>query len=62
METMKERQKTLASNLPRNLGLTDEEKKDLYCFMMVGLTDLSKQTELLKKEILDAIEACPPII
>lgn len=60
METMKERQKTLASNLPRNLNMTEEEKKDLYCFLMVGLTDLRHQQDLLKKGVLDEIDDCSP--
>ena len=61
-ETMMERSKTLASNLPRDLNLTEEEKTDLYCFLMVGLTDLKFQKELLRREIMDVIPDCSPQI
>ncbi len=61
-ETTMARTKTLAQNLPRHLDLTPEEKKDLYCFLMVGLTDLKKQPDLLTKGVLDEIEDCSPRI
>ena len=61
-ETMMARTKTLASNLPRNLGLSVEEKKDLYCFLMVALTDLKNQPDLLTKGVLDEIDDCSPRI
>ena len=61
-ETMMERTKTLATNLPRNLNLSDEEKKDLYCFLMVGLTDLKHQQDLITKGVLDEIDDCSPRI
>jgi len=57
-ETTMARTKTLAQNLPRHLDLTPEEKKDLYCFLMVGLTDLKNQAELVSKGVLDEIEDC----
>lgn len=57
-ETMMARTKTLATNLVRNLALSGDEKKDLYCFLMVGLTDLSKQVELTNKGVLDEIDDC----
>lgn len=56
------RTQTLAPNLPRNLALTVEEKKDLYCFLMVGLTDLKNQQDLLSKGVLDEIDDCSPRI
>ncbi len=59
-ERSKERAKLLAPNLPRNLSLTPEEKKDLYCFLMVGLTDLKNQQDLLTKGVLDEIDDCSP--
>jgi hypothetical protein len=59
-ETMDERSKNLAQNLPRNLGLEIEEKKDLYCFLMVALTDIKNQKDLLKKGVLDEIQDCSP--
>lgn len=54
------RTQTLAMNLPRKLMLTPEEKKDLYCFLMVGLTDLKNQQDLLSKGVLDEIDDCSP--
>ncbi len=59
-ETISERSKNLAPNLPRNLGLEIEEKKDLYCFLMVALTDIKNQKDLLKKGVLDEIQDCSP--
>jgi cytochrome c peroxidase len=61
-ETMMARTKTLATNLPRNLGLSVEEKKDLYCFLMVALTDLKNQADLLTKGVLDEIDDCSPLL
>lgn len=61
-ETMMERTKTLAMNLPRNLALTLEEKKDLYCFLMVGLTDLKHQYDLITKGVLDEMDDCSPLL
>jgi hypothetical protein len=59
---MSERTKNLASNLPRNLNLQEEEKIDLYCFLMVALTDLRNQKDLLIKGVLDEITDCSPRI
>lgn len=59
---MNDRAATLAMNLPRNLNLTQEEKTDLYCFLMVGLTDIRNQAELLTKGVLDEIDDCSPRI
>ncbi|MBA2405561.1 MAG: hypothetical protein H0V66_12365 [Bdellovibrionales bacterium] len=61
-ETMMARSKTLAMNLPRSLELTPEDKKDLYCFLMVGLTDLKNQADLITKGVLDEIDDCSPRI
>jgi cytochrome c peroxidase len=52
----------LAMNLPRNLSLTQDEKTDLYCFLMVGLTDLKNQQDLVTKGVLDEIDDCSPRI
>lgn len=57
-----EKLRTLAPNLPRNIGLTDEEKINLYCFLMVGLTDLKDQRYLLNQGVLDEINDCSPRI
>lgn len=54
------RTKTLATNLPRNLALTPDEKKNLYCFLMVGLTDLKNQPDLIAQGVLDEIDDCSP--
>ena len=59
---MNDRMVMMAMNLPRNLGLTQEEKTDLYCFLMVGLTDLKNQQDLLTKGVLDEIDDCSPRI
>ena len=59
-ETKLARTKTLAPNLPRNLGLTPDDKKDLYCFLMVALTDLKNQADLITKGVLDEIDDCSP--
>lgn len=61
-ETALARTRTLAPNLARHLDLTPDEKKDLYCFLMVGLTDLKNQADLLKKGVLDEIDDCSPRI
>ena len=61
-ETALARQRTLAPNLARHLDLTPDEKKDLYCFLMVGLTDLKNQKDLLTKGVLDEIDDCSPRI
>lgn len=58
--TIMARTQTLAPNLPRNLTLSVEEKKDLYCFLMVGLTDLKFQEHLKLKGVLDEIDDCSP--
>lgn len=57
---MNERIQTLAMNLPRSLDLTLDDKKNLYCFLMVGLTDLKNQADLLQKGVLDEIDDCSP--
>jgi cytochrome c peroxidase len=56
------RTKALSPNLPRMLDLTPDEKKDLYCFLMVALTDLKNQADLLTKGVLDEIDDCSPRI
>lgn len=48
--------------LPRFIRFTQEEKKDLYCFLMVGLTDLSLQDHLTQPGVLDEIDDCDPLI
>lgn len=42
-----ERISRLAFNLRRNLNLTDDEKKDLFCFLYFGLTDQKYQKDLI---------------
>lgn len=59
-DRMQERIRTHAMNLPRSLALTQEDKKDLYCFLMVALTDLKDQRDLLNKGVLDEIDDCSP--
>lgn len=58
---MNERIRLLAPNLSRDLSLTQDEKKDLYCFLMVGLTDLKNQGALINKGVLDEIDDCSAI-
>lgn len=53
------RERTLSSNLPRNLYLTAEEKSDLYCFLKVALTDLSLHRYL--KGVENEVSDCSPI-
>ncbi len=60
-ENMMARMKSLPMTLPRNLALSKEEKTDLYCFLMVGLTDKKYQNRL-HKGILDEISDCSPRI
>ena len=61
-ETKMARTKALSPNLARMLDLTPDEKKDLYCFLMVALTDLKNQADLLTKGVLDEIDDCSPRI
>lgn len=56
------RSRSLAPNLVRMLDLTPEDKKDLYCFLMVGLTDLKLQQDLIIKGVLDEMDDCSPRI
>lgn len=48
--------------LPRFIRFTTEEATDLYCFLMVGLTDLSMQDFLNTPGVLDEIDDCSPLI
>ena len=59
---MNERARTLGATLPRMVGFTSEEKKDLYCFLMVGLTDFKLQHDLIAKGVLDETPDCSPVI
>jgi cytochrome c peroxidase len=54
------RESNLSPKLPRSLGLTAEEKGDLFCFLAVALTDVSLQMDLIKKGILNEISDCAP--
>lgn len=54
------RERNLAATLPKSLNLTLEEKKDLFCFMAVALTDISLQMDLLKKGITNEVSDCTP--
>lgn len=47
--------------LPRFIQFSEAEKTDLYCFLMVGLTDLSLQ-DYLNAELMDPISDCNPLI
>lgn len=62
LETTQNRKRweTIANTMPRMLNLTQEEKNDLYCFLMVGLTDIKNQSDLLYKGVLDEISDCSP--
>ncbi len=60
VQNNRKRIETLANTMPRNLNLTQDEKTDLYCFLMVGLTDLGNQSELISKGVLDEISDCSP--
>jgi len=59
-DRMAERIRLLAPNLSRNLSLTQEDKTNLYCFLMVGLTDLKNQGALINQGVLDEIDDCSP--
>lgn len=48
--------------LPRMIGFSMEEATDLYCFLMVGLTDLSLQHFLVEPGVLNEMDDCDPII
>lgn len=54
------RERNLSPQLPRNLNLTEEERKDLFCFLAVALTDVSLQMDLVKKGITNEISDCAP--
>ncbi len=60
--TIQARTQTLAQNLPRRLDLSAEDKEDLYCFLMVGLTDLKLQADLKTKGVLNEIDDCSPVL
>jgi cytochrome c peroxidase len=62
IDNMRARTRTLANNLPRFLNLSMDEKKDLYCFLMVGLTDIKFQADLIRKGVLDEMDDCSPRI
>jgi len=62
LDNMRARTRTLAPNLPRFLNLSMDEKRDLYCFLMVGLTDLKFQPDLKVKGVLDEMDDCSPRI
>ena len=49
------RERNLSMSLPRKLGLEAEERTDLYCFLKVGLTDVSlhKHLQGVENEISD---------
>lgn len=54
------RERNLSRSLPRKLDLTREEKEDLYCFLKVGLTDLSLHKNL--KGVENEVTDCSPLI
>lgn len=51
------RARSMASNLPRSLRLSSQEKADLYCFLMVALTDI-KQLQDINKADLENLKDC----
>ncbi len=59
-ETQIARAQNMANNLPRMLSLTEEEKASLWCFMVVGLTDVKSQQNL--KGVLDENPRCHPVL
>jgi cytochrome c peroxidase len=58
-ENMMNRMRSLPMNLPRNLALSVEEKRDLYCFLMVALTD-KKYHKRLAEGLMDEVSDCSP--
>lgn len=56
----RQRAETMAQTMPRRLNLTQEDKNDLYCFLMVGLTDMKNQLDLINQGVLDEISDCSP--
>lgn len=62
LTTMMNRTNRISSMLPKNLNLTQTDKEDLYCFLMVALTDDKLQTYLNKKGVMDEITDCSPRI
>lgn len=52
-----ERINKLAFNLRRNLNLSENEKKDLFCFLYFGLTDQKYQKDL----VTEGHEFCSPV-
>ena len=61
-QTIAERLRTLAPNLSRDLGLSQEEKADLFCFLAVALTDQKNQADLITKGIVHEVSDCSPRI
>lgn len=59
-ETQVARAQNMANNLPRMLNLTEEEKASLWCFMVVGLTDVKSQQNL--QGVLDENPRCHPVL
>lgn len=58
---MDDRESSLSPMLARHLGLNDQEKDDLICFLAVALTDVSLQNELKKQGVVDEISDCSPV-
>ncbi len=54
------RERLLSPGLSRNLGLTDTERTDLFCFLAVALTDISLQNDLISKGVVNEISDCSP--
>jgi cytochrome c peroxidase len=54
------RESNLSRALARNLGLTMEQRYDLYCFLAVALTDVSLQKDLISKGVVNEVSDCSP--
>lgn len=58
MTNLENRERRLSSGLARQLNLTPEERVNLFCFLAIGLTDISLMDELKKKGVLDEVNNC----
>lgn len=53
--------KMISGGLKPLIGLNQEEKTDLYCFLAVALTDMKHQNDLRRLNLIDEIEDCAPV-
>lgn len=54
------KERLLSIALTKSLGLTHEQRADLFCFLAVALTDVELQDDLISKGILNEITDCSP--